>query len=787
MAKGSAPSHSFIGKNLGKYYVVERLGQGGVATVYKAYQAGLSRYVAIKVLHSHLLTDETSIARFEHEAIAVASLRHPNIVQVFDFDLANDLYYMVMEFIDGSTLEARLEDLNRQGQLLSLQAVVGIINALASAIDYAHNRGIFHRDLKPSNIMFTDQDGVVLTDFGMAHIATAPRYTTAGDVTGTSAYMSPEQARGETVDERADIYALGVTLYEMATGRLPFEGDAPLNILMKQVTEPAPLPTGVNPSLPAVVEQVILKAMAKEKGKRYPSATELAEALQAAVAVQTSTESLGTVGLSTASLAPEQPGSMAEHLIGQTLDQRYQVLSLLGSGGMGTVFKGRDTTLQRDVAIKVMHPHVAAQSDLQHRFLQEARAAARLNHPGIAQVFDFGQTGQFFYIVLEFIPGHTLHRMLRDMRRAQRWIGLVEATRLVEQICLTLDYAHRQQVLHRDIKPNNIMIKSEPGETLPYQPVLMDLGLAKIIGGKSLTIAGASLGTPAYMSPEQAVGQPVDERSDIYALGILLYELVMGERPFPAKTIPEAVRYHTKEPPPPPRSLRPDLPEALEKIILTALAKSPAQRFAQAAAMAQALAKALPAIARSSTRPADRLDQTVSLLAFNQPQPAAEPTAQIEVSLPEVYDPPKPTGSPQTVSVQGDLIQGNKTRGDHIQVGHISGSGVAIGRDAQVSVNQGIGGDDLAQLFELIFRQIEMRAVDPNVDKEEIIEVVSKIQQEAAKGESANPRKAERWINNLSEIAPDIARATAAGLLASGESVSPQIRQIAAKSDPDNK
>jgi serine/threonine protein kinase len=280
----TAARRDLVGRDLGKYRLVERLGQGGMADVYKAYQASLARYVAIKVIHSHLAEDEEFIERFESEAMAVARLHHPHIVQVFDFAREDDLYYTVMELVDGPTLEAELKRYKEQQAIMPLAETAAIFQALASAIDYAHEREVIHRDLKPSNIMFTSRRRVVLTDFGIARIMSMPSFTSKNAVIGTPAYMSPEQAQGEAVDKCSDIYSLGVILYELATGRVPFEGDHPIAIVLKLVNESWPLPTNVNPSLLPAVEQVILKAMSKSPADRYQTAAEMAEALQQTLA-----------------------------------------------------------------------------------------------------------------------------------------------------------------------------------------------------------------------------------------------------------------------------------------------------------------------------------------------------------------------------------------------------------------------------------------------------------------------------------------------------------------------
>lgn len=283
---------------------------------------------------------------------------------------------------------------------------------------------------------------------------------------------------------------------------------------------------------------------------------------------------------------------MDDVLPGKTLGH-YTIQSLIGEGSMGAVYKALDITLQRIVAVKVMHPNMVRQKTIQDRFIQEASTAALLSHPGIIKVFDFGQSEENLYIVMEFIPGDNLAQLLQDMAGSGKQFILTEAIRLVQLVAFAMHYAHQKGVLHRDIKPGNILLKPEEAEGLPYRPIITDLGLSKLVEGGVITTNGSSMGKPAYMSPEQALGESLDIRSDVYSLGILLYELCTGHLPFAAKTISEAIKYHTKEAPPPPHTLRPDLPQKVEDVILKALQKDPKDRFQDALSFASALKNTL--------------------------------------------------------------------------------------------------------------------------------------------------------------------------------------------------
>ena len=284
----------WIGSTLSKVHIEKLVSRGGMAEVYVGRHTTLNRVVAVKILHSYLLDDPALHDRFRAEAQGVATLRHPSIIQVFDFDIANDQPYIVMEALDGPTLAEYLRVLHAGGGRLPLRAVARFVSALASALDYAHTRGIVHRDLKPANVILRSDGGrpiprppnappddvvPVLTDFGLARMVNSALVSNSGTITGTPAYMSPEQARSDTVGSSSDIYSLGIILYELLTGQTPFRGDTPARLIFEHISQPPPPPRRMRPDLPEVVEAVVLRALAKNPSDRHETAGDMAAAL----------------------------------------------------------------------------------------------------------------------------------------------------------------------------------------------------------------------------------------------------------------------------------------------------------------------------------------------------------------------------------------------------------------------------------------------------------------------------------------------------------------------------
>jgi serine/threonine protein kinase len=270
---------NLIGKTVGGYEIIGIIGRGGMATVYKAHQISMNRTVALKVLPHQYVDDDTYMQRFQREVRIVSQLEHRAIVPVYDYGEQDRQPFIVMRYMPAGSVDSLLID-----GPVPMERIIEIIQQIAPALDYAHSKNVLHRDLKPSNVLLDDGGGAYLTDFGIARIlgeASGNTITTQG-VVGTPAYMSPEQAQGKPLDGRSDVYALGVMVFEMATGRRPFESDTPYGVAVMQVMTPPPPPRSINPALPPAVENVIYRAMDKNANKRYQTALALSDALEKA-------------------------------------------------------------------------------------------------------------------------------------------------------------------------------------------------------------------------------------------------------------------------------------------------------------------------------------------------------------------------------------------------------------------------------------------------------------------------------------------------------------------------
>jgi serine/threonine protein kinase len=286
---------------------------------------------------------------------------------------------------------------------------------------------------------------------------------------------------------------------------------------------------------------------------------------------------------------------MSNSWIGHTLNGRYQIEELLGQGGMSAVYRATDPNLRRAVAVKLIHSHLSDSPDFMRRFEEEAASVARLRHSNIIQVHDFDHENNTYYIVFEYIPGETLQAWLSRLNSEGRFLPVEQALGIAASVADALAYAHQRDLIHRDVKPANVMINVQ-GE-----PILMDFGIAKIVGGTQHTATGAVIGTARYMSPEQIKGEQIDVRTDLYSLGVMLFEMLSGQPPYQSDSAMTIMMMHIQDPVPNVLDLRPDVPASVIQIIHRALSKNPVDRYATASEMAAALRNALTSLEDDSS------------------------------------------------------------------------------------------------------------------------------------------------------------------------------------------
>lgn len=325
-------------KNIGRYEIKRELGRGGMATVYLAYDPGFDREVAIKILPREFLHNPDFLARFQREVKTIAKLEHPAIVSVYDVGEHDGMPFLVMRYMPGGSLTDRIA----VGRF-SLQETARMVERLAAALSYAHRKGVIHRDLKPDNILFNADNYACISDFGIARFAEAQSTLTGSGIIGTPAYMSPEQATGEALDQRSDVYGLGVIVYQMLTGQQPYKADTPMGVAIKHVTDPVPEILPAAPDLPEEMNQVMKTVLAKDREKRYPTAVEFARALN-----QVAFGSPGEIKESTPTVHPENAPIPAvkgnpntKYYIAGAIGLVVLLISLLA---LGRIFSGRQDT-----------------------------------------------------------------------------------------------------------------------------------------------------------------------------------------------------------------------------------------------------------------------------------------------------------------------------------------------------------------------------------------------------------------------------------------------------------
>jgi serine/threonine protein kinase len=699
-------------RRFGNYLLLKPLARGGMGALYLALSGpeDTAKLCVIKTVLPHL-ADKEYLQRFRDEAKVVVRLSHGNLVPVFDSGQVAGEIYLAMDFIEGKDLRATWNRCAKKGIAFPVDVAVHLTKELARGLHYAHTFSdikLVHRDVSPPNVLLSYSGEVKLTDFGLAASTLKMEKTAPGIIYGKVSYMSPEQARGETLDGRTDLYAAGIILWELLTGRQLFPSGKPPGAgkdmmtaeeLLRRVRDPEVLaPSKRATRVPPELDRIALKALAPDLKDRYANCEELrqdlatflaqtapatdsvrvsaflkdlyapdieSEKLEREQLTKTAREWFSSGGLPRAALAAPQPPptplapsaagprktmvppapsvappapslkpaatpdkapraergtlianpnrqpgerlgtqanattkppeptgerlsetGMSAAVVGTVVGGRYFVRRLCGEGGMGRVYEAEHTDIGKRVALKILHPAYSQTPDLVERLRREARAASKISHPNVVDVTDSGTTpdGAFFF-VMEYLEGIELGELIYkegklDLRRALHISG---------QICRALQAAHEVNVIHRDLKPENVLILSRDGQK-DFVKVL-DFGIAKSgadgeeenedgkgKGPRRLTHPGMTMGTPEYMAPEQAAGRPADPRSDVYAAGGLLYEMLSGKPPYEGNNFMEILHKKATTVPPALSTLRDDVPSTLDALITRTLAKDPATR-----------------------------------------------------------------------------------------------------------------------------------------------------------------------------------------------------------------
>ena len=628
-------------REFGRYILLSPLAQGGMGDVCLALAGEIAvaqRLCVVKTVRPEYARDEEFLTRFLDEGRVLCALTHPNIGQILEVGTEATTPFVAMEHVAGIDLDALVYAARAARSHLPLEFVFIVIAGVLDGMSFAHRAtaldgtalNLVHRDISPQNIRMSWEGDVKVLDFGTAHATGRGARTAHGLVFGKPGYMSPEQARGEKVDSRSDLFAIGVVMWELLTDR-DFATAEPAEHMeaLASGTYSFVSPTKLRRDAPRELDEWFEAITAYDAAHRFADAAtarrrlvdigtargirfereavartlaryfpndreqENARIRKLVVAAKSVRHSLPP-GPPRANTAPLTAIPESDVVRGT----RYRIGERIGSGGMGEVFAAEHVDLGRKVALKVLYAERSNDPAVVQRFRLEARSIAKLKHPNLVEVYDLGSTedGRLFY-AMERLEGETLRdRLSRGTTPESRRMPAAECVLVGVALARGLAAAHAESVVHRDIKPENVFL------TRAGAVKLLDFGVAKTNNSELLdgvarheTRAGEIFGSPAYMAPEQARNHSVDGRTDIYALGAVLYECLTGTVLFDGASLVETLTQQIVKPPMPPHERAPEahVPPALEAVVMRCLAKDPNARYANANDLADALDRCL--------------------------------------------------------------------------------------------------------------------------------------------------------------------------------------------------
>jgi len=511
-----------------------------------------------EALRTHFQPDTATRAWFVRETELLASLDHPGLRAVYSAGFRDEWAYRAAKWIDGESLT----DAAARGPR-PLPGILQLARVLLTVLEYVHAQGIVIRHVVPSTVMLDHSERPFLTDLRYANrlLDVITRQPEEESIP----YVAPEVRSGAPGDPGADIYSMGALLYLAVTGQAPHED--PVEIRS---------PREIRKECPGVVERLIMRALKREPLERYLTAIEMLDDLRSDLGDYDSPVSLGT----DVDMAAQNPKEREKQLR-RAFGDDYELLGELGSGGFGRVYRVRDLTLEREVALKVLHPYLTADPAVVERFRREARLAAQVVHPNIANTYEFGGRAGFIWYTMEFVRGKNLAQLVR----ARGPLPVDRVVDLLSQSLSALDYAHSRGLVHRDLKPENLLIEDATGNVR-----IADFGLALQPEPGGYGGASSSSGTPEYAAPEQLLGEAVDHRADFYSLSLTAYFALSGSLPFKGGTIESILARQSAGMLPDLKQSRNDIPDPLIRTLERGAARLAADRFDSAAAYAEALA-----------------------------------------------------------------------------------------------------------------------------------------------------------------------------------------------------
>jgi serine/threonine protein kinase len=631
--------------HFGKYIAVEEIGRGGMSIVYKGTHPTLSKPIAIKVLSEFLSSDTKFIDRFQKEADLLSSFRHANIVSVLDYGRQGSKYYIVMDYIEGFTVQQMIAETGS----LSLDIITNILQGVSTALAYTHRKSIVHQDIKSSNIMIDNNGHVMVTDFGLfRNVSLDNPDQISAEIVGTLSYCAPEQIDHKigNINATTDIYSLGVVFYQMATGQLPFaDENTSVNIAYQHINVLPESPKKLKPDLLLKASSMIMKMLKKKQSERYQNMEEVLKDIQELQEVSqyyrpkyeeeeegsffviqsdsddskmgredTNHFSQDTVlEYQSSDTEKSEPLEEETHIVsdtdtasepieieededdegvamgqqedidysldsdvyvGKEIKHRYRIQKLLLRRILSKLYYGVD--LVKDIPVTIQLPN-ESRPTFKTRINREIQTMKKIEHPGFVRFLDVVEEDGTYFVIREYVEGSSVKNLLK-----REQFSIKRSVSIALEVLDALSYLHQKKIIHRDLNSDVVMVPKK-GRTR-----ISSLGFTRVEDASSVS-SGEFLGVVQYTAPEQITQSFSDARTDIYAVGILLFEMLAGSPPFDSTLPVEVMDMHLKKVPRFPEESQKGIPLTLQRIVLKALAKQPEQRFQTAEEMQEAL------------------------------------------------------------------------------------------------------------------------------------------------------------------------------------------------------